>query len=468
LDIRMVIKKEIKKVLLAFVTTSFILLVMVAPTTTTTATASLQQQEDNETSAAAVNATIDDPFIPIGPAEGEKEPDEPIPDNENETDDDNDDRITECRDIRNFPPGEDHILNKVCRLDDDNDDNDTISCKDIGYPFGGVDEYPDVPYCPGNNGYTYEKPETWINWVKGKSPDHGSYVKIRDGAVTTSHRFTVDFQSTATDTGKGSYVLFWIDKGPSKAVASPYPFTIPSPGKHTIYLKGVDKYRNGDPTPATFTIIIRKDKTYPPDDDYAETWINSVRTPAGKNIADGGSTASKVVTVDFQGTVSGPGSHIDLKIDNRKWVPVASPKAIPDLSVGKHTIYLRAVDQDGNVDPTPAKWTFTVQKGKDGYPDTWINWVRATPRGVNIADGGSTPSSTVIVDFQGTVGGRGSHIDLKIDSASYVPVASPHTITRLSEGAHTIYLRAVDQDGNVDPSPAQWRFTVINDNNNDD
>jgi hypothetical protein len=95
-------------------------------------------------------------------------------------------------------------------------------------------------------------------------------------------------------------------------------------------------------------------------------------------------------------------------------------------------------------------------------PETWINWVR-TPGGKNIPSGGTTTSTTVIVDFQGTVAGRGSHIDLKIDSGSYVPIASPHTITRLSEGAHTIYLRAVDNDGNVDPTPAKWRFTVIND-----
>jgi large repetitive protein len=75
-----------------------------------------------------------------------------------------------------------------------------------------------------------------------------------------------------------------------------------------------------------------------------------------------------------------------------------------------------------------------------------------------------TTSTKVIVDFQGTVSGPGSHIDLKIDSGSYVPVASPRTITGLSDGPHTIYLRAVDQGGKADPTPAKWRFTVINDN----
>ena len=205
--------------------------------------------------------------------------------------------------------------------------------------------------------------------------------------------------------------------------------------------------------------------------DKIDTWINSVRTPAGKNIPNGGSTASKVVTVDFQGTVSGRGSHIDLRIDNGPYIPVASPHTITGLSFGKHTIYLKAINQQGQEDPTPAKWTFTVTGGPPpppGLPDTWINWVRAKPNGgPNIPYGGSTPSSTVIVDFQGTVAGKGSHIDLKIDSGSYVPVASPHTITGLSDGPHTIYPKAVNQAGKADPTPAKWRFTVTGNNNND-
>jgi hypothetical protein len=75
----------LKKVLGFATTTSFILLVMIAPTATAaTTTASLQQQEDN--------VTTDDPDIPTGPKEVDKVPilKEPIPDNENETDDEDD------------------------------------------------------------------------------------------------------------------------------------------------------------------------------------------------------------------------------------------------------------------------------------------------------------------------------------------------------------------------------------------
>jgi hypothetical protein len=410
----------LKKVLGFATTTSLILLVMVAPTTTTAATASLQQQEGNAT-------TIDEPNIPIGPAD--EGPDEPIPNNENETRNDDDDDI-------------------MCALGEGSDEDNP--CGDCG----GRGACATIPI----ENDTDDNADTWINWAKTTIDGH----RVRDGGVVYSHKFIVDFQSTATDTGKGSYVQFNMDRGPWKHVASPYKFSIPSCGKHTIYLQGVDKYGNKDPTPAKFTIIIKDCKKPAPGNGNPETWINSVRTPAGKNIPNGGSTSSKVVTVDFQSTATdtGKGSHVDLKIDNGRYKAVASPKTITDLSVGKHTIYLKGVDKYGNEDPTPAKWTFTVKKDKGGYPETWINWVRATPKGVNIANGGSTSSSTVIVDFQGTVAGRGSHIDLKIDNGQYEPVASPHTITGLSDGPHTIYLRAVDKEGKRDPSPAQWRFTV--------
>jgi hypothetical protein len=102
---------------------------------------------------------------------------------------------------------------------------------------------------PGNG-----NPETWINWVKDC---HGR--KIPNGGTTSCHRFTVDFQSTATDTGKGSHVDFKIDNGRYKAVASRLSFTIPGQGYHTIYLRGVDTYGNEDPTPAKFSFTIDND-----------------------------------------------------------------------------------------------------------------------------------------------------------------------------------------------------------------
>jgi uncharacterized protein YgfB (UPF0149 family) len=75
------------------------------------------------------------------------------------------------------------------------------------------------------------------------------------------------------------------------------------------------------------------------------------------------------------------------------------------------------------------------------------------------------------VDLQGTVSGHGSHIDLSIDGERYYPVASPHTFPIMKDGYHMIKLRAVDQDDNVDYTPAAWSFTLVGNkdhNNNKD
>jgi hypothetical protein len=114
---------------------------------------------------------------------------------------------------------------------------------------------------------------------------------------------------------------------------------------------------------------------------YPETWINWVRTPKGTDIPLGGSTNSTSAVVDFGGTEGLPATEgtplvrIDLKIDNGEYTPVTSPHTITGLSVGPHTIYLRAQSQgteNDTADPSPANWTFTVNKANDKEPEPWV------------------------------------------------------------------------------------------------
>jgi hypothetical protein len=105
--------------------------------------------------------------------------------------------------------------------------------------------------------------------------------------------------------------------------------------------------------------------------------------------------------------------------------------------------------------------------GRDGdYPETWINWVR-TGNGKDVRNGGHTSSNSFVVDFKGTVEGHGSRIDFRIDDDPYYPVASPHSFSILSEGYHTISLRAVDHDEDIDPTPATWSFHTAEDHDYD-
>ncbi len=49
----------------------------------------------------------------------------------------------------------------------------------------------------------------------------------------------------------------------------------------------------------------------------------------------------------------------------------------------------------------------------------------------------------------------------KIDKAAYKACRSPFTSKKLSFGAHSFKVRAVDSGGRVDPSPASYRFRVV-------
>jgi hypothetical protein len=48
----------------------------------------------------------------------------------------------------------------------------------------------------------------------------------------------------------------------------------------------------------------------------------------------------------------------------------------------------------------------------------------------------------------------------RLDDATYTPCISPHTFSKLSEGQHTFYVRAMDVEGNVDETPASFTWTV--------
>src|SRR5262249_24856071 len=99
-----------------------------------------------------------------------------------------------------------------------------------------------------------------------------------------------------------------------------------------------------------------------------------------------------------------------------------------------------------NADATPASRSFTV--------DT-------TPPDTSIGDGPPGPLSGHTATFT-FAGGDGTTFECRVDSAAYVPCASPYTTAALADGTHTFNLRATDAAGNTDTTPAEWDFTLDN------
>jgi ELWxxDGT repeat protein len=118
---------------------------------------------------------------------------------------------------------------------------------------------------------------------------------------------------------------------------------------------------------------------------------------------------------------------------------------------------------------------FTANDGTGGY-DLWTSdgsaagTVRllhvssdATPPETTI-DAGPTNGSTITTTsasftFSGTPGDT-ARFQCSLDGGPFNGCTSPHTFTGLSEGPHTVAVRAIDAASNVDPTPAQRTLTV--------
>ena len=75
--------------------------------------------------------------------------------------------------------------------------------------------------------------------------------------------------------------------------------------------------------------------------------------------APAGTTTARTASVSFTSNESG--SSFSCKLDAGAWAACTSPKAFSDLTVGTHTVQVRAADAAGNVDPTPASATWEVK-----------------------------------------------------------------------------------------------------------
>jgi hypothetical protein len=77
-------------------------------------------------------------------------------------------------------------------------------------------------------------------------------------------------------------------------------------------------------------------------------------------VASGGSTLSSSIAFTFGGTDNVGVAGFQCSLDGTPYAPCASPAGYSALAIGNHTFRVRAIDTSGNVDPSPASFTWTV------------------------------------------------------------------------------------------------------------
>jgi hypothetical protein len=182
--------------------------------------------------------------------------------------------------------------------------------------------------------------------------------------------------------------------------------------------------------------------TPPPDDTTApNTTISS---------GPSGSTTATSATFAFTSTESG--SNFECKLDSGAFAACTSPKSYSSLAAGAHTFSVRATDAAGNTDQSPAAatWTVTAQQPPDdnSAPDT------------TITSGPSGPTNDATPTFAFNAGEADATFACRVDDGSWSSCSSPWTTSSLSDGNHSVAVRATDASDNTDASPATRSFTV--------
>jgi subtilisin-like proprotein convertase family protein len=144
---------------------------------------------------------------------------------------------------------------------------------------------------------------------------------------------------------------------------TPDSFDAPAPGGP--YAETLAAF-NGGPADGTWLLYVRDDTN-----SYDTGWLLGVpsltittdsQPPDTKIKKKPHTSTSTTATLKLKSTE--PGSTFECKVDHKKFKPCQAKLRLRGLKVGKHKVLVRATDPAGNTDPSPAKATWRVLRGR--------------------------------------------------------------------------------------------------------
>ncbi len=243
-------------------------------------------------------------------------------------------------------------------------------------------------------------------------------------AADNSPTVRFEFRSNEQNTGFECA----IDGGTYQACQSDDLFGPFGDGAHAFAVRARDRAGNVDASPAI------------------HAWLVDTSTPDTVLLSGpSGATAITTATFTFLSPDAGPGATFQCSLDGAPFVACLSPRDLVGLGAGEHVFAVRVRDAVGNVDPTPATRTWTVD---------------LTPPTTSITDGPSGLEPFASASFSFESNEPGATFACSLDGAPFAPCTSPYTVAQLAQGDHTFAVRAVDGAGHVDPTPATRSWAV--------
>jgi parallel beta-helix repeat protein len=294
-----------------------------------------------------------------------------------------------------------------------------------------------------------------------------------------------------------------LDGAPFAACASPLELIGLSVGEHTLSVRAIDAAGNVDPTPATYTWTVVAEPTteptaVPPTVEPTATTLPADTTAPETVITGQPAANTSFTSAMFTFSADEAGATFECSVDGAPFAACASPVELTGLSAGSHTFSVRAIDTAGNVDPTPANYTWAIvaepTAEPTALPPTTVPTTEPTalppttapttaptavpptatalpPTATALPADTTAPETTITgqpasgmadtsATFTFAANEAGAFFECSLDGAAFVSCASPAAYTGLAIGNHTFLVRAIDAAGNVDATPASVTWTI--------
>jgi len=251
--------------------------------------------------------------------------------------------------------------------------------------------------------------------------DCGKKVTIASGPSGAVSSKSASFSATTDLTGQDVVFTCELDGHDVPCPGGQATLTDLAEGEHTLTVRAGSAAQRLVAKPASRTWTV---DTVPP-----ETTITA-KPPALTNDP----------SLRFEFSASEPDVDFTCKLDDGPAVPCGSPHTFNDVPDGGHVVRIAATDPAGN------EGAATAQVAVDSTPpDTFITDAHLDGTTLRFAFTSSEPGSTFHCSFNGQ---------------AWFMCASPLVHPGAAPGAHTLFVRATDKAGNVDPTPATASLTV--------
>jgi hypothetical protein len=237
---------------------------------------------------------------------------------------------------------------------------------------------------------------------------------------------TAVFTFSSPDAGPGATFQCSLDGAGFTACSSPRTYNSLTEGGHTFAVRVRDAAGNPDPTPAMWSWTV----------DVSDPNTMIVTGPPSLTNQDGAA---------FTFTSNEAPVTFECRLDAAAFSPCATPIAYAGLADGDHTFRVRAIDAAGNLDMSPATFTWTIDTQR---PNT------------NITTAPPDPTGSTTATFMFTSNEPGTFTCQLDGGATAACNSGTEMYVGLAGGGHTFAVFATDLAGNSDLSPDTHAWTI--------